>query len=694
MKHKRQNKLKETSSPYLRQHAENPVNWYPWGEEALEKARSEDKPILLSVGYSSCHWCHVMAHESFEDEATAEVMNRHFVNVKVDREERPDIDKIYQTAHALMTQRSGGWPLTIFLSPEDLSPFFSGTYFPNEARHQLPSFKEVLNTLHNYFINHRKEIQNQCHAVKNALEKVYAANRKTPKLHPKLLQTARDTVVKIFDARYGGFGTAPKFPQPSFLELLLHYLSRPQSDDRHDPQAAQALLRTLSALGDGGVYDQIGGGFYRYAVDERWMIPHFEKMLYDNGWLLGIFIDAGVLSGNPSLTDKARETADWAIREMQADEGGFYSSIDADSESEEGRFYVWDKQEIARLLDGDEMNLAERRFGLEAPPNFEGRRHLYAATPIETIARENRADVATVKRALAEVRRKLFDYRKQRVHPHQDRKILTSWNALMIRGMAKAAFVLCDSSYEKSAQKAFDFIRSTLWQDGMLKSSWCDHRTQSTMYLDDVAFLLDAVMYLLQCRWNTGQFEFARSLADLLIDKFEDDKNGGFFFTPEGHEKLLQRPRTMHDEALPCGYGVAASALQRLGFLCGHEPYLKSAERALTQAAATLAHEPASCAGLLRAYDEHRTPPDVIILRGEPEDLEAWQRKAARCFAVGRLCLTVPNDIEALPPAIDDKKAATGTTAYVCRGSHCLEPLRNLSDFETYLTQNSARIKS
>ncbi len=661
-----------STSPYLQQHADNPVDWFTWGEEAFNKARRENKPILLSIGYSACHWCHVMAHESFEDETTAALMNRHFVNIKVDREERPDIDKIYQLTHSLLIRGPGGWPLTTFIDPKTHAPFFSGTYFPDQPRHHLPAFKEVLVSLADYFNTHLQEIRRQGEVVCTAMQRIYAPQEPLSSLPRNALENTCNALLDCFDTVHGGFGEAPKFPQPSYLEFLIYYWVKA----RHQP-AIEAVVYTLNKMSNSGVYDHIGGGFYRYAVDREWMIPHFEKMLYDNGWLLSLLSDAAIFNGAELFKQRVCETAEWVMREMQSSAGGYYSSIDADSEGKEGWFYVWSQQDIDAALqgDGDAAALIRRHYNLGDAENFEGKWHLHL-------------NAATDDPTLATVKKKLFDYRNQRIKPHLDNKILTAWNALMIKGMAKAAMVANEKRYADSAQRAFRFMQTTMWDGKQLRSCWNNDVMQTTMYLDDCAFLLDTTLYLLQMRWDKQKFSFALSLADILLEQFEDKLHGGYFFTPDEHEILLQRPRTFTDEAVPCGYGIATSALILIGLLSGYAKYLTSAERALGQANRVLEKELMHCTTLVRVSDTWENLPEIIILRGAKTLLPDWQYCVNQTFNPQRYCFAIPSDAADLPPAIADKPAAQNfatVRAYICQGTACQKPIDDLDCFRKYL---------
>src|SRR6201988_4925082 len=522
------NHLINETSPYLRQHAHNPVEWYPWGSEALERARREGKPIHLSIGYAACHWCHVMAHESFEDETTARLLNENFVNIKVDREERPDIDRIYQIAQQMITQRGGGWPLTMFLTHDDQRPFFGGTYFPREARYGLPGFKDLLPRVIEFYHTHEPEMRAQNEALVTALAGInYPPAPAGTELTDAPLKACRAQLGSPFARRYGGFGGAPKFPQPKALERLLRDWRASTTGDEAGLQSLYMASFTLRHMGEGGICDQLGGGFCRYSVDERWMIPHFEKMLYDNGALLAVYANSSLASADAFYTQVALETARWTLREMQSPEGGFYSSLDADSEGHEGRFYVWDREEVQRSLSADELAVFAPRFGLDSPANFEGRWHLYGNATVEQIAAALQRPAAEVGTLLESARAKLLALRAQRVRPARDEKILTSWNALMIRGLAIAARVHNAEALAAAASRALEFLRTTLWRDGRLLATCKDGRAHLNAYLDDYVYLVDAVLELQQVRFRAGELEFARQLTEVVLGHFADEGTGG-----------------------------------------------------------------------------------------------------------------------------------------------------------------------
>jgi uncharacterized protein YyaL (SSP411 family) len=671
------NRLARETSPYLQQHAGNPVDWHAWGEEALARAREEDKPILLSVGYSACHWCHVMAHESFEDPAVAEVMNRLFVNVKVDREERPDLDQIYQLAHQMLAQRPGGWPLTMFLTP-DGAPFFGGTYFPKEPRYNLPGFPQLLERVAQIYREHRDEIGRQNETILAGFESMQPG---APAHHSELsaapIAAALRTLKTSFDSRYGGFGGAPKFPHPADLEFCLR-----RSAAAGDGAAERVATYTLERMALGGIYDQIGGGFSRYSVDAQWMIPHFEKMLYDNGPLLRLSSDAWTATRNPLFARVAEETAGWAMREMQSgeDEGGYYSSLDADSEHEEGKFYVWTPEEAKALLSADEYAVLAPYYGLDGPPNFENTHwHLRVTRTLAAVAEPLAKSEDECARLLDSGRKKLFAVRQKRVRPGRDEKVLVSWNALMIAGMARAAAVFDREDWLASAKRALGFIRGTMWKNGRLFATYKDGQAHLNAYLDDYAYLLAALIEVLQAEFDPGTLAFAEDLAEVLLEQFEDRENGGFFFTSHDHERLIHRPKPGHDNATPSGNGTAAFALQRLHFLTGESRYALAAERTLAQFHGAMSEQPGGHATLLMALEEHQRPTRTVILRGPSAELRRWRSALARRHLPHTMVIAAGTELRDLPPALA-KPAGGQVNAWVCEGVTCLAPIDRLED--------------
>ena len=654
------NRLGAETSPYLRQHAANPVAWQPWDAAALAAARTADKPILLSIGYSACHWCHVMAHESFEDDAVAAVMNRLFVNIKVDREERPDLDLIYQSAHQMLTGRPGGWPLTMFLAPDGM-PFFGGTYFPKTPRYNLPGFVDLCERIADTYHTRRAEIARQNGSLQEALAHSLPRDGAPAALDARPLAAMREALLQSLDRQDGGFGAAPKFPHAPELAFLLR---------QEEAACKEAAFLTLSRMAAGGIYDQLGGGFCRYSVDERWEIPHFEKMLYDNGPLLALYAEAWRQSGDPAYRRVADETADWLMRDMQSPQGGYYSSFDADSEGEEGRYYVWQRDEIRALLTAAEWRAVERHWGLDGPPNFENRLwHLHLAAP---------ADEA-VAALVAAARTKLFNARQLRTPPGRDEKILVSWNALAIAGMAQAARILDRPDCLASARRALDFIRAELWREGRLLATYKDGHARLDAYLDDYAFLLAALVESMQVAFSAADLAWAIDLAEALLARFEDAAAGGFFFTAHDHESLIHRPKPAFDNATPAGNGVAATALQRLGHLLGEPRYLDAAQRTLSLFQPQLAHP--GCASLVEALAETLAPPTVVLLRGPAPALTEWQRRLAQAWS--GLCFALPNGLDL--PAPLAQPASERVNAWVCSGVSCLAPIDDFDELRRHL---------
>ena len=721
------NRLAHETSPYLQQHAGNPVDWYAWGEEALQAARAQNKPILLSVGYSACHWCHVMAHESFEDAEIAALMNRHFINIKVDREERPDLDQIYQLAQQMISQRPGGWPLTMFLTPGQ-KPFFGGTYFPKAARYGLPGFADLLLRVAQFYHTEGEQIATQSEAILAGFERMQVAG---PAQHSEFssgpIDLALDKLATSYDARYGGFGAAPKFPHPTDLELCLRRHaargvhqgasgigqgasgigqgasgSHQGASDTHkaagdmhegaggsnvatgvDP--LEMAIYTLGRMAVGGIYDQLGGGFCRYSVDAYWLIPHFEKMLYDNGPLLARYSDAWLLTLDPLFAEVVEETAAWTMREMQSASGGYYSSLDADSEHEEGKYYVWTPQQVRALLGDDEYAVCAPFYGLAEAANFEGGQwHLHVARGLEEIAGTLEKPLQECSSLLARARAKLFAAREQRIRPGRDEKILTSWNALMIGGMARAAHVFGRPEWLASARAALVFIRATLWREeqgsarARLLATCKDGHAHLNAYLDDYAFLLAALIELMQTDFQSSDLEFAEDLAKALLAQFYDPGPGGFFFTSHDHEQLIHRPKPGYDSATPSGNGVAALALQRLGHITGEPRYLDAAERTLQLFYPALAQHPNGYTSLLMALEEALEPPRVVVLRGTAGGLYQWQNELSQRYLPSALILAVSGSATGLSPLLAKQPMPGAVNAWVCQGVTCLPPVDKL----------------
>jgi hypothetical protein len=621
-----------------------------------------------------------MAHESFEDPETAELMNRLFVNIKVDREERPDLDSIYQTAHSLLTQRSGGWPLTVFLTPDDHAPFFAGTYFPPEPRHGMPSFRELMQRIVDFLGEHREDILRQNSSLIDALATINHSGSHAAMISSQPLDVVRQQLEQSFDERHGGFGEAPKFPHPTNIERLLRHWDGTRESGMADRRSLHMAVFTLEQMAQGGMYDQLGGGFCRYSVDDRWMIPHFEKMLYDNGALLALYAEAWAITGNALFRRVCEQTAAWTMREMQSGAGGYYSSLDADSEGEEGRFYVWTPEEVRTLLDDGQYRLLARHFGLDRPANFEGAWHLHTFRTREELAQELSLDPETVDGLIDVAREKLLKAREQRIRPGRDDKVLTSWNGLMIRGMAIAGRLLERHDWIDSAERAVDFIRDTLWQNGRLLATCKDGRAHLNAYLDDHVYLIDGLLELLQARWRASDLDFAIELAELVLSRFQD-ADGGFFFTSDDHEQLIQRPKPNHDDATPSGNGIAAKVLARLGHLLGEARYIEASERTLKGLWPSLENTPYGHSSLLVALEESLSPGQGIILRGSPAAMQEWRGRLDRSYGPRRQLLSIPVDAGELPGVLAERRPQDDTVAYICEGLSCRAPVTDKAEF-------------
>ena len=716
-----QNLLGQETSPYLLQHADNPVHWLSWNHESLALAKQLNKPILLSIGYSACHWCHVMAHESFEDAATADIMNKLFINIKVDKEERPDLDKIYQNAHSLLTERPGGWPLTVFLTPDTNMPIFAGTYFPPVAKHGLPAFAHLLKQISDIWQTRKQDIQQQSEAVQATYHRIYetskpqASKTEATEFNRAVIDIARNQVEKQFDSQNGGFSGAPKFPHPSIIDFALKHwchTKKPGQADQHqtDPGPDHQILHTamfsLEKMADGGIFDHLGGGFCRYSTDDLWMIPHFEKMLYDNGPLLSLYSQAWKINANPLFFDAACETADWCRREMQSAEGGYYSAQDADSEGSEGKFFVWHKDEIKTLLEqrSEKQNISRQsvelfrqRFGLDKAENFEGWWHLHGYIPESTLAKKHEVDTETLHQQFKLIRKNLFEHREKRIHPQTDTKILTAWNGLMIHGMSLAGRLLEKPDYIESASRAAYFIKNHCWQDHQLFANYKDGRATLDAYIDDYAFLLYGLLELLQSQWDNELYSWTLELADKLLADFEDSNYGGFYFTSHHHESLIQRLKSFSDDAIPSGNAIAALSLNRLGYLSGQQKYIDAAENCLRSAWSSINHSPVSHCALLNALGEYLTPPDILIIRNQQTDEKEWDSLIRQHFLPFTMVYTIPaqqashgTSHKTLHASLSAKVAADTTIAYPCSGMSCHEPIKNLPDLQSYLQKNHA----
>ena len=679
------NRLAHETSPYLRQHADNPVDWYPWGEEALQRAQAENKPILLSIGYAACHWCHVMAHESFEDEATAALMNQYFVNVKVDREERPDLDSIYMNAVVAMTGQ-GGWPMTVALTPAG-HPFFGGTYFPKQPRYGMPGFQQVLTSLARAWAQQQHEIEQNAQEITAHVSRALALSAPAGMLDPGLLDKALAALARDFDARAGGFGRAPKFPPAMTLEFLLRIYQM-----RSDQQARHMTEFTLEMMAGGGMYDQLGGGFARYATDNDWLVPHFEKMLYDNALLSRVYLHAWQVTGRPLYRRIVEETLDWVIREMRHPAGGFYSSLDADSEGVEGQFYVWRPDEIQAAL-GEDAALFMHYYDVTGRGNWEGRNILHVARPLAEVAAELGLSESEAAARLAAARRALYAVRAQRVWPGLDDKVLTAWNGLMLASFAEAGRVLARPDYSQVAAQNAEFLYQTMRTPaGRLLRTWkAGASAKYNAYLEDYAYLADGLLALYQTTFDERWFAWAAELAELMLAHFADEA-GGFFDTSDDHETLIQRPKDVQDNAIPSGNAVAAHVLLQLSLYTGRGDYWNLAEQAVTALHGAMAQYPAGFAQWLQAATLILAEPQEIAVAGDPAgvDTQTLLRIAQNPYRPFQVVAAGPG--QSAIPLLQNRPQRDGqATAYVCRQFVCQLPVTTPEALAAQLESQPAR---
>jgi uncharacterized protein YyaL (SSP411 family) len=673
---KHTNRLALEKSPYLLQHAQNPVDWFAWNDEAFAQARAENKPIFLSIGYSTCHWCHVMERESFEKETVGKFLNEHFVSIKVDREERPDVDKIYMT-FVQSTTGSGGWPMSVFLTP-DLKPFFGGTYFPPDARHGRPSFLQLLEQIAGLWRERKTEIVASADQLHARLELITSRDAKENfPLTPEILQRALETFKEAYDATNGGFGGAPKFPQPSIPSFVLRAAKR-----FGDDEAAKMVLHTCDRMNAGGIHDQLGGGFARYAVDAEWLVPHFEKMLYDNAQLAQLYLDAHLVSkseiGNRKseiYADTVRDILDYVLRDMTHLAGGFFSAEDADSEGHEGKFYCWTKDELSKLLTVEEFNVAAKYFGITAEGNFVDHSH---PTPL---AGQNVLSIVEPKISagdetlLASAKNKMSAVRAKRIRPHLDDKILASWNGLMLGAFARASAVLGDEKYRAAAEKNLVFIRENLWDEKSksLFHRWRDGERDNVQLLEDYAFQLSGVIELYEATLEPAHLDFAIELADAMLAKFYDAANGGFWQSLGGAGDLILRVKDDYDGAEPSGNSVATLALLKLTAITGRDDFKIAAEATLQLFASRLQQQPAALAFMLHALDFWLDEPRRVVIAGENGSAEFQKllRAAHSIYQPNKIVLGNSGAVEPFAKTLSAKKVAT---VFVCTGNACQPP--------------------
>ncbi len=669
------NALIDESSPYLLQHAHNPVNWYPWGEEALAKSRREDKPIFLSIGYAACHWCHVMEHESFEDETTAAILNEHFISIKVDREQRPDLDRIYMMATQALTG-SGGWPMSVFLTP-DLRPFYAGTYFPPEDSHGRPGFKNILTQLVQAYKDERERVDQIAGQVTEALLQNAEANIARAGLDKSQIENVVRHVCDNFDPINGGFGTQPKFPHGSELGFLIkHYATT------GDKKTLTVVERSLTKMAHGGIYDQIGGGFHRYSVDARWLVPHFEKMLYDNGILAATYAEAYQVTKNPLYREIASKTLDFILREMTDPTGGFYSSLDADSEEQEGKYYIWTKQEVETIL-GDKAHLFCKYFNISDIGNFEDGTNILNIDHFSLEARENFEEgLERFDEIIAEGKKMLFDLRQKRVQPGTDDKILVSWNALAISGFCRGFLITGDEKYREAAVKAARFIKNEMYRDGRLLHSYRKGKTSDGEFLEDYAYLIPALIDLYEITYDFGWIDFASSLAERAVGQFADE-SGRLYLSPDDQKDHFMRPSEIHDGAIPAAGSVLIQGLIRLSVINGNEKLKKQAEKSLEMLAGHIAQLPyamvAAAEALFMLFSERL---EVVVVGTESR--EAFMDEINIFFHHNKIIVVSDSGSENIP-LLEGRESSGSTVVYVCRNFVCDAPARTLDELRERL---------
>ena len=682
MQHKFTNQLARETSPYLLQHAHNPVNWFPWCEETLRSAKERDRPILLSIGYSSCHWCHVMERESFENEPIAEIMNQHFVNIKVDREERPDVDAVYMN-YVQMATGQGGWPLTVFLTP-DLIPFFGGTYFPPSSAHGRPGFKELLENIRHFFQTQRSDIENKARDILNSLNRSASVKFAQVLLNEDLLEQAFFSSIRQFDSRYGGFGSAPKFPSTMTLAALLRWHERSENKS-----ALESVYLSLNSMARGGIYDHLGGGFHRYSVDDRWLVPHFEKMLYDNALLARIYLEASQISGNEFYRRVATETLTYVERDMTDPSGGFYSAEDADSEGEEGRFYVWSLEETKSILGAEEAAVFNDYYDVTHGGNWEGKSILNHRRDLNGFAKELGISTEELSERLDGCRSRLFQAREKRERPLLDDKVLASWNGLMLTAFAEASAVLNLDGFLETARKNAQFIVDEMVIDDRMNRTWKDGRAKLLGYLDDYAHVIEGLITLYEVAGELQWLDHAIGLMETQLELFYDPEKAEFFFTSKEHEALPIRHKEFFDNAIPSGNSVSALNLLRLSILTGESSYRSTAENMLTRMAGGMSQHPLAFGNWLRAADFYLGPVKEIVLIGSSEKRDLLMEPVRGTYLPRKVIVqsdSVNQQLSERIPLLAGRTSLDGrATAYLCEDFSCKEPTTDVSVFKRML---------
>ena len=680
MEHKHTNRLIHETSPYLLQHAHNPVDWYAWGDEAFEKAKAEDQPILLSIGYSACHWCHVMERESFENEAIARLMNELFVNIKVDREERPDLDEIYMSAVQMLTGR-GGWPMTIFLTP-DRQPFYGGTYFPPEDRGGMPGFPRILMGVNQAYRERPQDVEKSVTQIVDALRRMSETTATEKTFSQAIIAESAAKVAEAYDGDNGGLGKAPKFPNAGVYELFLRHYHHSKSS-----RFLEMVTHTLSKMACGGIYDHLGGGFHRYSVDAKWVVPHFEKMLYDNAQLVRVYSHAFKITGAPLFKSVVEETVGYLLREMFHSEGGFYSTQDADSEGEEGKFFVWTEAEVMGILGEDAGAIFCRVYDVSDVGNFEDKNILHPILTLEQAGKYFRKDRSEIAQLIAAAKQKLFGEREKRVKPFRDEKIITAWNGLVLSGLAEAIKIAPQPSYIDAAKLTIEFIFSRLFRDGFLLHTYKDGQAKLLGFLDDYAFVAIGLLDIYESLFDRSALERAIALSEIMLREFWDEKEGGFFYTGVSHEKLISRAKPIFDASIPSGNAMATQLLLRLHHITGDPRYFQYAEKVLRAYYEAMENQPYGFAHLLCALDFYlEKPKEVVVVgeRGDPGIEELLSRLHSVYQPNMALQLVSARELlETQSPLLRGKAAVNGKpTVYVCQNFTCSAPVTSWDELK------------
>ncbi len=689
--HKHTNKLIDETSPYLLQHAHNPVDWYPWGDEAFKRAKKEDKPVFLSIGYSTCHWCHVMERESFENEEIAEILNEHFLSIKVDREQRPDVDETYMNAVVMITG-SGGWPLSVFLTPEG-KPFYGGTYFPPKDAFGRPGFERVLLSIVEAWKNKRQQLVESAGKLNEYLQRSNITTGQT-NLSPAMLNRAFKQFQSSFDTVHGGFGTAPKFPQPTNLSMLLGNWHR-----SGDKEALHMVEKTLDAMAKGGIHDHLGGGFHRYATDARWLVPHFEKMLYDQALLSKVYLQAYQITKNQQYADVARDIFDYVLRDMTDPAGGFYSAEDADSDGEEGTFYLWDAEQISSVLNEEEAQLFKTYYGVTDKGNFEkGKTILNIKSSPEELSKQFQSDPAGIAGTLACARKRLFQARSKRNRPYRDDKVIASWNGLMISSLAYGGMVLNESKYTQAAVRSAEFILNTLYDNGRLRRYYRDGRVVGKGFLDDYAFTVAGLLDLYEATFETRWLVETKKLSGEMIGLFADNEGGGLFLTGKDSEKLIARSKPSSDGAIPSGNSIATLALLRLGQLTMDQRFSERGSAILKAFSSQLEQSPIYSSAMLVALDFWLGPRSEIVIAGDAHAVDTQQMlKLIRSYFLPKAVILLHDHsredsmLHETAPFIKHHIAVNGKpTAYICENYACRQPVSGVGELERLLNGRAA----